>query len=188
MDFDFGDTLLIAAGKIAELNKVSPESDGWVRSGWIGRFKAVGRIALALAVAAGVAYIEGDLQAHLKADPRAVEKAAVKAFEVMGITRISPSGSALDSEAIGQTADDTKVTVKAKIEASGESSVPIRIGTFGDEAMSRRILDEINKQYSAARRYGADTPSLGRMPTCSMLAAQAVGTKCPAGHRCPSPV
>jgi len=106
----------------------------------------------AAAGAAGVAYIEGDLQAHLKADPRAIEKASLKAFEVMGITRISGSSSALDSEAIGRTADDTKVAIKSKIETSGESSLSIRIGTFGDEAMSRRILDEIEKQLPDAVR------------------------------------
>lgn len=45
----------------------------------------------AAAGAAGVACIEGDLQARLEADPRAIEKASLKAFEVMGITRISSS-------------------------------------------------------------------------------------------------
>ena len=102
--------------------------------------------------AAGIAYVKGDLQTRLKADPRAVEKASVKALEVLDIRKISSSGSAVDAEVVGRTATDAKVLIKVKGEAAGESSVSIRVGTFGDETMSRRICEEINKHLTDASK------------------------------------
>ncbi|MFA5043054.1 MAG: DUF3568 family protein [Kiritimatiellia bacterium] len=108
--------------------------------------------AAAGAGAAGAAYIKGDLRARVKADPRAVEKASLKAFEVLDIRKISSVGSAVDAEVIGRTAADKKVAIKAKAEAADESSVSIRIDTFGDEPMSRRIYDEIETRLPDAAR------------------------------------
>lgn len=108
--------------------------------------------AAAGASAAGVAYIRGDLEARVMADPRAVAKASARSFEVLDIRTISSSASAVDAEVLGRTATDKKVTIKAKAEETGESSVSIRIGTFGDESMSRRIYDEIKKHLPEATR------------------------------------
>ncbi|MCF6149982.1 MAG: DUF3568 family protein [Candidatus Kuenenia sp.] len=108
--------------------------------------------AAAGAGAAGVAYVKGDMRACVKADPRAVEKASVKAFEVLDIHKVSSGSSALDAEVVGRTAAEMKVTIKAKIEATGESSVTIRVGTFGDEPLSRRIYDEVNTHLPDAIR------------------------------------
>ena len=108
--------------------------------------------AAAGAGAAGVAYAKGDLQARVKADPRAVEKASVKAFEALGVRTVSSVGTGVDAQVIGRTASDTKITIKAESRAPGDSLLSIRIGAFGDEAMSRRIHDEIKKHLPAAIR------------------------------------
>lgn len=96
--------------------------------------------------AASVAYVEGNLHAHVKADPRTVEKASVQTLKSMGIRVISSAGTSVDAEIKGQTATDKKVLIKAKSEEAGECSLTIRVGILGDESTSRRIFDGIKKR------------------------------------------
>ncbi|MFA6101160.1 MAG: DUF3568 family protein [Victivallaceae bacterium] len=104
------------------------------------------------AVGVGVtAYVDGKLQTRMKADPRAIEKASVKAFEAMNIRKVSSAGSASEAEIIGRTTEDTKVAISVKAEDNGESSVYIRVGTFGDQAFSLKVYDEINKHLPDAK-------------------------------------
>lgn len=96
--------------------------------------------------AAGVAWVRGDLEATLNADPREIEQAAIKAFEALSIPLVSSKSSALDGEVIGRTATDTKVSIKIESTETDKSRISIRVGTFGDQQMSRRLLDEIQQQ------------------------------------------
>lgn len=102
--------------------------------------------AAAGAGAAGAAYVMGALQANVPQAPGAVEKAAVKAFEDLGIHTISSNSTALDAQVIGRTATDEKVTVTARVAETGGTALTIRVGAFGNETMSRRIYEEIKKQ------------------------------------------
>lgn len=95
--------------------------------------------------AAGVAYVKGDLESDVKADPKEIEKASLKAFEVLDIHKISSSASALDASIIGRTATDKSVKIVVKAKETGGSRISIRVGTFGSESMSRKIYDEIKK-------------------------------------------
>lgn len=102
--------------------------------------------------AAGVAYAKGDLQARVQADPRAVEKASLKAFETLGIRPVWSYGSATEAEVVGQTADSTKITIKAKTDATALTALSIRVGVFGDEYLSHRLYDEVRLQLPEASR------------------------------------
>lgn len=102
--------------------------------------------AAAGAGAAGVAYVKGVLEATLKDDPKTVETAADKAFETLAIVKISSHASALDAKIVGRTATDTRIEIIAKAIDSGGSKLSIRVGTFGDQEMSRKIYDEILKR------------------------------------------
>ncbi len=97
------------------------------------------------------AYIEGNLKTRMRADPRAIEKATLKAFEELKIRKVSSSSSAAEAEIIGRSAEDSKVSVIVKAEQNDESSVSIRIGTFGDQAFSLKIYDGINKYLGDAK-------------------------------------
>ena len=99
--------------------------------------------AAAGAGAAGVAYVKGDLEVTVEADPEEVAKASEKAFDQLQIRKISSNASALDAQVIGRTATDKKITITAKGEGSNSTKMSIRIGTIGDEDMSRKIYDEI---------------------------------------------
>ena len=108
--------------------------------------------AVGAAVGVGItAYVDGNLQTRMKADPRAIEKATLKAFEALGIRRVSSSRSSIEAEIIGRSAEDTKVAVRVKAEGNDESTVSIRVGTFGDQAFCVKVYDGINKYMSDAK-------------------------------------
>ena len=102
--------------------------------------------------AAGAAYVRGDLQARVTADPRAVEKAALKTFEALGISRIWSFSSAEEAEVVGRTADRTKISIKGKPAPAGECSISIRVGVFGDQYMSLKIYEEVKTHLPEASR------------------------------------
>ncbi len=95
--------------------------------------------------AVGVAYVRGDLKARVAAEPRAIQTATLKAFDTFAIRRTVSKGTALDAKVIGRTALDKTVTVKVTVEELGGSALSIRIGTFGDEKLSRKLFHEIVK-------------------------------------------
>lgn len=97
------------------------------------------------------AYVKGNLETRMRADPRAIEKASLKAFEDLNIRKVSSTSSSIDGEIIGRSAEETKVAISVKAEANDESSVSIRVGTFGDQAFSLKIYDAINKHLGDAK-------------------------------------
>lgn len=112
---------------------------------WLGSGVIVG----AGAATATVAYVKGNLEANVNQHPVEVAKATGKAFKALEIKEISSKSTALDAEIIGRTAKDDKVRVMADLTEANGSNLSIRIGIFGDEVMSRRIYEEIRKQFPA---------------------------------------
>ena len=107
---------------------------------------------MAGAGAAGVAYANGDLETTLEADPRVIEIATNKAFKSMDVKQVSSGSSAVDAEIVGRNASDDKIVVEVSSESETKSEVSIRVGTFGDEKMSLRVLDEIKKYLPEAKK------------------------------------
>ena len=99
--------------------------------------------------AAGVAYAKGDLEAVVDADPQTVMMAAEGAFETLFIKKVSTSSTAFDADIVGRTATDKKVKVRAEGAGKGASTVSVRVGTFGDEALSRKVYEEIKLRLPA---------------------------------------
>jgi hypothetical protein len=102
----------------------------------------------AVGVAAGagagtVAWIKGELDADLGHGYAAVGDAANAAIGQLQFAKISESKDAFTDEIIARTAEDTKVSIKLTKQADTLTRVEIRVGTFGDEKLSRAILDRI---------------------------------------------
>jgi len=121
-----------------------------VRVAWIAALVAVlpGCLLVAVgagagAAAAGTAYVMGDLEATLEATPTQIVSATRGALADMDIAMISAASTDLDGEVRARTATDEKVTIKVRSQTRRLSDVSIRVGTFGDETFSRRILEEI---------------------------------------------
>ncbi len=104
-----------------------------------------------LAVAAGagaagaVAYVRGDLQTNLNASLPASLKAANKAIEKLRFSKISQQDDALSGVIVCRNAQDDKITITLKKTTDSLTSISIRVGLFGDEALSLTLLGEIQK-------------------------------------------
>ena len=70
------------------------------------------------------------------------------AFHDAGITVISSNASDLDGQIIGRTAADKKVKITVKQQSEHVSKLSIRVGTFGDKALSQMIHKKIVEQLS----------------------------------------
>jgi hypothetical protein len=97
------------------------------------------------AAAGGVAYYMGELKSNERATPPEVVAAAKTALENMYIVIVSSNSDELTGEVIGRTSADDRIRVAVEYKSNGLSEVAIRVGTFGDEEMSRRILNDIEK-------------------------------------------
>lgn len=111
---------------------------------------------LAVAVGAGaagtVAYMRGDLEAE---EPYSIEQtyaASREAADELGLTIIEgDSGAdALSGRVTARDSSDKKVVVRLKAITSNATKVVVRVGTFGDEAKTRRIYNTIREHLKAA--------------------------------------
>ena len=101
--------------------------------------------AAAAATGGTVAYVKGDLEQMVDATPDKVAVAAEAALKDMSLTVISARGSAFDADVVARTAGDAKAHVVAKARGERASWVSVRVGVFGDDGMSARIMQAINK-------------------------------------------
>ena len=104
-----------------------------------------------LAVAAGVAaagtvvYIRGELQASLANPYGDVISATGKAIEKLQFRKISEKGDALKTVIVARTGSDKKIEITVKRVTDTLTKVEIRVGVFGDEALSMTVLDNIKQ-------------------------------------------
>jgi hypothetical protein len=105
-----------------------------------------GCLVAAAGAAGGVFYAKGDLESTLQASPIQIASAAEKVFTDMKITKLSAVSSDLDAEVIGRSSTDKKITIKSKAKGQNFSTISIRVGVFGDNDLSRIILDNIKKK------------------------------------------
>jgi len=113
-------------------------------------------VAAAAGTGAGVAYVQGDLDATLDAGPVAAADATERAFKELDLAVISKESSSLDAKVIGRTARDVKLTVVIKGESDKLSRVSIRTGVFGNDVMQHLVLEKIPEQLAAAPAHVAD--------------------------------
>ena len=100
-------------------------------------------LAAAGAGAGAVAYVRGDLEANLDSDYQKVVDAAHSAVSDLEFARVSENKDALKAVLVSRTAMDKKVEISITKSANKLTNIKIRIGIFGDEEMSRTILDRI---------------------------------------------
>jgi hypothetical protein len=102
-------------------------------------------VAVAAGVA-GVAYVNGDLEATVEASPPKVVEASEAALKGMEIDVTSSEKSGIDGRVVGRSALNKKVEITVKRETDTTSKLSIRIDTFGDESLSRQIYDRIRAE------------------------------------------
>lgn len=100
-------------------------------------------VAAAGAGAGTVAYIRGELDASLSNNLDVVDGATNRAIEQLRFAKISESADAIARVITLRTAEDKKIEVKLTRTSDAVTRVRIRVGIFGDETLSRMLLEKI---------------------------------------------
>jgi len=97
----------------------------------------------AAAGAGTVAYIKGELKATEEATLDKTWEATVGAVDELNFLVINKLKDAVSAELEAKTADNKTVKIELKRVTENLTDISIRIGTFGDETLSRYILSKI---------------------------------------------
>lgn len=97
------------------------------------------------AAGAGVAWVRGALETNLEASLDQTYRATQKAVRDLEFAPISERKSGVDASIVVRTALDKRIEVVLKKVGDRNTHVSIRVGVFGDEALSLALLDRIKK-------------------------------------------
>ena len=92
---------------------------------------------------AGALYYKGELEADVEATPQAVIAATEKAFRDLIWAKETATATDTDGLATARTATGKEVKVTVVTKTPEVSTLGIRVGTFGDENLSRLLYDRI---------------------------------------------
>ncbi len=97
-----------------------------------------------------VAYVRGELESTLGAGYERSVEATNLAIQQLQFAKVSERRDALLDTITVRTAGDRKVVIRVNKVADFSSRVRIRVGWFGDEALSLTILEKIRANLSSA--------------------------------------
>ncbi|MCW5548990.1 MAG: DUF3568 family protein [Opitutaceae bacterium] len=100
-------------------------------------------VAAGAAGAGAVAYIRGELETTLEGKLDNVHKAANRAVGQLEFAKISDRKDAFSANLVARTAQDKKVDIVLTKTGDNLTKVQIRVGVFGDEELSRALLEKI---------------------------------------------
>lgn len=92
-----------------------------------------------------VSWIRGALEVTVDAPIDRVGKAATATVREMKFALISSKVDVISGEVVALTAQDTKIEILMKKVGENTTHVSIRVGAFGDQAVSQQIYDELKK-------------------------------------------
>lgn len=98
----------------------------------------------AAAAGAGTVYwIEGELKETEAYSLERTHTAVLAGLKDMQFAVVSDAKDAINAKTIARTATDTKVQVLLAKQSPTQTEIRIRVGTFGDETISRQLLARI---------------------------------------------
>jgi hypothetical protein len=100
--------------------------------------------AAAGAGAAGYAYVDGEVQTTEAAAMNRTWDACLAAMQDLQFPVTAQAKDALQGNLTARDASNTSIQIKLKYVSNTSTDIRIRVGTFGDESMSRIILNKIN--------------------------------------------
>lgn len=92
-----------------------------------------------------VAYLKGELKSTEEASIGSVWQAAHKAMKDLEFVITSKEKDDLSAKLIAHGSEDTKIEINLESVSARLTTVKIRVGVFGNEAISRLTLDRIRK-------------------------------------------
>ncbi|KAA0247685.1 MAG: DUF3568 family protein [Candidatus Jettenia sp.] len=109
------------------------------------------------AAAGTVAYVMGELRSMEEASLERTWEAAQKTMEDLEFIVTSKQKDVLTARLIARGANDKKIVIQLKKVSEDLTEVRIRVGTFGDESLSRQILERLKKNLGI----GSDAAAAG---------------------------
>ena len=94
-----------------------------------------------------VAYLKGELKTNEDVPIDKLWNATQAAIKEMGFAVKTEEKDALSAKLVALTADDKTININLKKRNDYLTEISIRVGTFGDESLSKKILEEIKKHY-----------------------------------------
>ncbi len=95
--------------------------------------------------AGAVAYVRGQLETTQARDFEATVRGTQRAIEQLGFAKVSEKKDALVATFVARNADDKKIEIRLENLGKDLTKIRIRVGIFGDEALSLRILEKIRE-------------------------------------------
>ncbi|MFI5337460.1 MAG: DUF3568 family protein, partial [Opitutales bacterium] len=111
--------------------------------GLAGIMSGCAAVAVGAGTGAAVAYKMGKLESTVPATLPAMVKATDGAIVQLQLAKVSESKDALGANITARTALDKKVEITLSRQTDQTTQVGIRVGIFGDEQASLKILDQI---------------------------------------------
>ena len=94
----------------------------------------------------GYAYVKGELKSTESASLDQVWTATLGAMDELKYAVTTQEKDAVSAHLVARTAQDKRIDVHLKAISDDSTEIRIRVGTFGDEALSLLILDKIKKK------------------------------------------
>jgi len=131
----------------------------FVLAGIIGLLAIVASGCAGLALAGGAAagagtyvFMNGELSYTENANIDKTWEATRFAVNRMGLTPITVNNDALSARMRAQDSKGKDIYINLKSISENQTEIRIRVGMFGDETMSERILSYIHKQLGASTK------------------------------------
>lgn len=93
------------------------------------------------------AYIKGELKSTEEVSLSRAWKAAQMAMDDLEFQTLNKAKDFFDGEINASGAGGKEIKVKLKRISDNLTEIKVRVGTFGDRALSEQILDRIKKQF-----------------------------------------
>jgi hypothetical protein len=93
---------------------------------------------------AGYAYVDGEEKATVSASMNQTWNASLAAMKDLEFPVTDQAKDALEANLTARNASNTNISIKLKNLSNTSTEIRVRVGTFGDEALSRTILNKIN--------------------------------------------
>jgi hypothetical protein len=103
--------------------------------------------ALAAAGVGTYAYVNGELQGSEAVALDKAYDATLATMHDLQFPITTKSKDALQAEVVARNSADKKIQVKLKKVSDGTTDIRIRVATFGDETLSRLILEKIKSHF-----------------------------------------
>jgi hypothetical protein len=92
----------------------------------------------------GYAYVNGEEKTTESSSLNQTWNATLATMKDLEFPVTSQSKDALEGELTARNASNTNISIKLKNLSNNSTEIRVRVGTFGDEAMSRTILNKIS--------------------------------------------